>query len=222
MSKKPQARVILVVLAASVVICVAIGIAFYAYMSVWTFNRLPKVSTQGTFVNSLYTAPNKNFACKFPWQNMEGETLTDGLDQETAWVKYRNDFGVNIAVQDMPEQDDFTWPEDRHEQEELLDSLFDNTVSNSRSQARNLAVIYSEHRDTPRLELFAITEYNMDQNDSSLVKRGDLFFFEGAHYYIITFAVYEWDPMYNNIKGEEWVAVLDKEVHGFYSGCEFK
>jgi hypothetical protein len=215
-------RVIWIVVAAIATICLVTGAAIFVYLFKWSFNQLPKASTQGAFENGIYTAPNRNFACKFPWQNVAGEKLTDHLEEDWGWVKYRNDFGVNIAVQYIPEQDGLIWPESHQEQRELLDSLFDNMVSDLLTQFRTVSLIHSEPRDIPQPAFFSVSKYNMDQNDSSLVMRGDLFFFEGVHYYIVTFAVFESSPMYrNNVKAEDWVYDLDMELSKFYSECKF-
>jgi hypothetical protein len=219
--KRSLPRVVLLTLAAGAILCVAIGIGLSIYLSVWTFNRLPKAEVQGTFDDRVYTAPNRNFTCEFPWQNVEGETLTDGLDDDLGWVKYRNDFGVNIAVQYIPERDDFQLPESLREQVELLDSLSDNLLSEFQTQFHNVARIHSEQRDIPQPASFTVSKYNMDQNAASLVTRGDLLFFEVAHYYVITFAVFESSPMYRNITIEDWVSSLDLELRNFYSGCTF-
>lgn len=210
MDKKPAsrksspARVILITVAALATTCVVAGIAIYAFFILGTLSRMPKVSTQGIFENSTYTAPNANFACKFPWHNVEGETLTDGLDESSGWVKYKNDFGVNIAVEYISEQDGLLWPQSRREQIAILDSLFDKAANNFRSQALNVTLIHSEHRDIPGVSLFSVIKYQQDQDDPSLLIRGDLFFFEGSHYYIITYGAYEWSPLFRNVRGEEW------------------
>jgi hypothetical protein len=220
--KSSPNRVIWIVVAAIATICLVIGIAISVYLARWSFDQLPKTSTQGTFENGIYTAPNRNFACKFPWQNVAGEKLTDHLEEDSGWVKYRNDFGVNIAVQYLPERDDFQWPERRHEQLEFLVSLSDNIVSDLQTQFRNVALIHSEQRDIAQPAFFSVSKYNMDQNASSSVMRGDLLFFEDAHYYIITFAVFESSSMYrNNVNAEDWVYDLDMDLRKFYSECKF-
>jgi hypothetical protein len=220
--KSSPTRVMWVVLAAIAAICLVVGIVIFVYLSRWSLNRLPKASTQGAFENGIYMAPNRNFTCTFPWQNVEGETLTDDLNEGSGWVKYRNDFGVNIAVQYMPERDGLIWPESHQEQLELLASLSDNIVSDLQAQFRNVALIYSEQHDIAQPAFFSVSKYNMDQNASSSVMRGDLLFFEDAQYYIITFAVFESSPMYrNNVKADDWVYDLDMELRKFYSECKF-
>ncbi len=214
-------RVIWVIVAVIATICFVAGTAISVYLSRWSFHQLPRTDTQGTFENGTYKAPNGNFACKFPWHSVAGEKLTDYLDENLGWVKYRNDFGINIAVQYIPERDDFQLPESRHEQVELLDSLSDYLLSEFQAQFQNVALIHSEQRDIPQPAIFSVSTYNMDQDASSLVMRGDLLFFEGAHYYIITFAVFESSSMYRNVKVEDWVTTLDLELRSFYSGCTF-
>ncbi len=220
--KASPPRIIWAALAVGAGICVIAVIGLSLYTFIWSARVAPKATTQGSFANGAYTAPDGSFICKFPWQNVDGETLTDDFGDGAGWVKYRNDFGVNVAVQYGPKQDELSWSQDSARQDELLDSFANMTISGLGPQARNVVPLYAQHRDSPRPELFTVIKYNMDQNASSAVIRGDLLLFENTRDYIITYAVYEWSPMYRTTQGDEWISALDREAHRFYSNCEFK